>query len=102
MKIRKIMQVSVVLLVGLYISFVSVDCLRLCNSELGTKPFITIETEKKDNQIAYKGLGYTVSYQVESDASQVENETAYIEETGYGMTVWLFDSILLWGWVACG
>ena len=81
-----------------YISFVTVDCIRLKNAKRGTKPLITISEYETDSRTAYKGLGYTIEYYVDKD-EQKDGDMTYINVYGYGAEFRLFDKIMVWAWI---
>lgn len=84
-------------LVVIYIGFVTVDCLRLKNSKISTKPVITISKELAENKITYYGLGYYVQYYI--DIVETENNGTILKEArGYGAEFRLFNKILIWAW----
>ena len=82
----------------IYISFVTVDCIRLKNAKRGTKPLITISEYETDSRTGYKGLGYTIEYYVDKD-EQKEGDMTYINVYGYGAEFRLFDKIMVWAWI---
>lgn len=69
--------------------YITADCIRLNNSEPGTKPLITTGMIKTDTRTEYSGLGYTVEY-YNSDNT---------DKPYYGGEFRLFDKILVWAWV---
>ena len=86
MRVRKTVLAVVLAIVICGVGYIAVDCVRLAASEPGTKPFITLTTYEESGLIEYKGLGYSVVYSY--DSSQI-----------YAMNIWLFDKILVWGWI---
>ena len=95
---KKILIVIGILLI-IYISFVTFDCIRLRNSKTGTKPLITISMGEYENGTIYKSLGYSIKYYVDIGEKTEINGTTYIEELGYGAEFRLFDKILIWAWI---
>lgn len=95
-KTATIIMVSIALL---WAGFVTVDCIRLRNAESGTRPFITLYEEDGDTVVSYTGLGYTVKYHVDIGEVTTENGITYVEQLGYGAEFWLFDKLLVWGWI---
>lgn len=90
---KKILSVVAVLL-AVYIAFVAVDCIRLKNTFKEKAPLITIASSENENEISYKGLGYTVRYRKGLDENG--NETEFVS----GAEFWMFGKIILWGWIA--
>ena len=82
----------------IYISFVTVDCIRLRNAKRGTKPLIIVSEYETDSRTGYKGLGYTIEYYVDKD-EQKEDDMTYINVYGYGAEFRLFDKIMIWAWI---
>lgn len=100
-RIKGIKTVTIIILsiVLLWVGVVTVDCIRLRNSQCGTKPFITLQEEDGDTILSYTGLGYTVNYRIDIGEVTTENGTTYVEQLGYGADFWLFDKVLVWGWI---
>lgn len=98
---KKIKIIGVILTsaVFLWAGFVTIDCIRLRNSKTGTKPLITIREEVSENLLSYTGLGYTIKYKAEIGDVLEKNDITYIEQLGYGADFWLFDRVLVWGWI---
>ena len=61
---KKIILRILVILLILYVLFVTVDCIRLRYTKSGTKPLITISLGETENGNFYKGLGYSVRYYI--------------------------------------
>lgn len=104
MKKGKIVLTVIAVCVVCFAAFVLIDCVRISRAELGTKPLITISEEIPNGpgDLRYRGLGYSVVYKM-GDEMQTgdsgESCISYIEENAYGQEFWLFDKILVWGWV---
>lgn len=79
---------AVILVLAVYVGFVSLDCIRLRSAVAGTKPFLTISAEEGRDRLAYRGLGYSVEYYVSAG-----------ENGGYGAEFRLFDRIPVWAWI---
>lgn len=92
--LKRILIVMGVILIT-YVSFVTVDCIRLRNAKSGTKPFITTSLAEYKNGNKYTGLGYSVKYYKD----RYEDMNGNIVESGYGAEFRLFDKILIWAWV---
>lgn len=91
---KKVLMVIVTLLV-VYFSFVTIDCIRLKNAKIGTKPLITVSLAEYENGNKYTGLGYSVKYYKDRQ----EDTNGNIVEGGYGAEFRLFNKILIWAWV---
>ncbi len=75
----------------------TVDCFRLRDSKIGTKPFITLNKQLTQNRITYYSLGYHIQYY--TDIIETENNGIILKEAkGYGAEFRLFNKILIWAW----
>lgn len=72
--------------------FVAADCIRLNNSETGTKPFVTLEEREENDRLIYDGIGYSVEYYLSPKADDAA-------QSFYGAEFRLFDKIIVWAWV---
>ena len=92
---KKKILITVVVLILLYAAYVAIDCIRLENSSVGTKPIITLSEPEYDRGTKYVGLGYSIAYYIDP----------YVDEDGNTVTKMcgaefrLFDSILVWAWI---
>ena len=85
---RKILFIIIDILI-VYFVFVGIDAYRIQSMPFEeVKPLITIGEEKNDKKILYSGLGYSVTYNINSD------------ESIYGAEFRLFDKILIWAYVS--
>ncbi len=98
MKKYRVIILILVCLIVLYITYVTIDCIRIRNSKTGTKPFITISEKNTENKITYNGLGYLVTYYKDTNITIKEN-IILAEQLGYGAEFRLFSKILIWAWV---
>ena len=98
MKIRKMIVITAVILVLLFVTYVIIDCVRLSQA-MGTKPLITVSEKVTDNRVIYYGLGYSIHYYVDIGDTFVKDDITYIEQLGHGAECRLFDRILLWAWI---
>lgn len=87
--------IIVLVIIVLYISFITFDCIRLRNAKSGTKPLITISLSEYESGNKYMGLGYSVKYYTDRE----EDTNGNILIKGYGAEFRLFDKILIWAWV---
>lgn len=83
----------------IFFTYVTVDCVRLYNSPLGTKPIITVETELTENRLIRKGLGYSVLYYVDTAEKTEAEVIADAEQYGYGAEFRFLNKILVWAWI---
>lgn len=90
--------VTLLIVGACYFGYVGLDCYRLERAEIGTEPFICIGNEMNDNQVTYYGLGYSVSYYLNSP-NEFYKDVMSIDVACYGAEFRMFDSILIWGWV---
>ena len=93
MKKKVLMVIGIIL--ASYILFVAVDCIRLGNTSVETKPIITVSSSEDENRSKYTGLGYSVVYYNDRQ----ENTDGNIVENIYGAEFRLFDTILIWAWI---
>jgi len=96
-KTIKIISIILAVIVLVYLTFVTIDVIRLRNSKLGTKPVITVSEKVEDNKVIYSGLGYNVKYYVDK-TTDIVNDMEYIGIYGYGVEC-RFLGILIWAWV---
>ena len=62
--------------------------------KLGLEPLIALERVEEDTKLYYKGLGYSVTYQIHKK----QNYDLMLVEI-QGAEFRLFDRILIWAWV---
>ena len=83
--------------------FVGVDCVRLYNVGESNEPIITINETRKEDYCKYEGLGYTVTYMINSEKEVVSEGNGELNNYPgshiYGAEFRLFDKILLWAWI---
>ena len=92
---KKIILRILMILLIIYILFVTIDCIRLKTMKFGVKPLITISLGETENGNIYKGLGYSVRYYIDETQKSSDLILARI----YGAECRLFDKILIWAWV---
>lgn len=92
---KKVILKIIIILLILYVLFVTVDCIRLRYAKNGTKPLITIGLGENENGNIYKGLGYSVRYYI----NETQKSSDLILARIYGAEFRLFDKILIWAWV---
>ena len=80
----------------LYVLFVTVDAYRLHNSSMYTKPLVILDEKIVDDTVVYTGIGYIIIYEEEKNVTQ-KGDTTYIEMTGKSAEFkWL--GITIWDW----
>lgn len=85
---KKILFIIIDVLI-VYFVFVGIDAYRIQSMSFEeVKPLITIDEEKTDDKTIYFGLGYSVTYNKNSD------------ESIYGAEFRLFDKVLIWAYVS--
>jgi hypothetical protein len=92
---KKKVLIAIGMILAIYISFVTIDCVRLGNTNSETKPIITVSLAEDENRSKYMGLGYSVTYYKDRQDNIDEN----IDKNVYGAEFRLFDTILIWAWV---
>lgn len=92
---RKVILKTIIILLILYVLFVTVDCIRLRYAKSGTKPLITISLGETEKGNVYNGLGYSVRYY--TDETQKSSDLILVRI--YGAEFRLFNKILIWAWV---
>lgn len=94
----KIVSVVVAVVVFVSVAFLGIESYRLLKPEnKGEKPLITLDESYNERSIKYKGLGYTVTYLVDSK-TDFENDTITIHNI-YSAEVRLFDKVLVGAWI---
>lgn len=90
--------IAVLVVVLLWIIFVTVDCLRLRNAKHYTYPLINLKQHANLERVTYTGLGYTVSY-IRNKIIDYENG---LSKEGIGACraeFKLFGKILIWAYI---
>lgn len=62
-------------IIVIYISLCFADCIRLKNSDMGTKPLIVISENENNNYYKYYGLGYSVEYETTTEPYEKNGKT---------------------------
>ena len=96
MKYKKILKFTL-LTFGFIVTFITVDCIRLRNSDFLEKPWIVVYENKKEeentnieNFYEYTGLGYKVKYTYYNKSNKKVGKSAEFK---------LFGKFLIWAWV---
>ena len=93
-KVLKIIGIVLLSLVLIWCLYVTVEAIRLRTMKLGLKPLITLEEVKEDTKIYYKGLGYSITYQIQTKQNY---DVVLINILGAEFRV--FDKFLIWAWI---
>lgn len=94
-KILKKILVVVIIVLILWAIYITIDCIRLKNSEFNTHPLINLGESVDMESITYTGLGYTISYALNND-NFLEGEP----DTGINDAEFkLFGLIPIWSYI---
>ena len=103
-KLFKVLGIIIIIIVVLYILFIVEECIRLKNEN--AKPLIILNEDgicegtnnNGEYKISCKGLGYRVDREYTiSDSNDDSDAKTFTPVSG---EFWLFDKILLWGWIS--
>lgn len=97
MRRKKLICLILAAVLVVWLGLAVVDCARLRNAPSGTEPLLILSVSETDNRTTYHGLGYTVSYYVDSE-EYVDDSVTYTVQYGYGAEFRLLG-ILIWAWV---
>ena len=93
-KVLRIVEILLLCFVIIWCLYVTIDAIRLRTMKLGLKPLITLEEVKEDTKIYYKGLGYSITYQIQTKQNY---DVVLINILGAEFRV--FDKFLIWAWI---
>ena len=93
-KVLKIVGIVLACFILIWCLYVTIDAIRLRTIKYGARPLITLESIEEDTKLYYKGLGYSVTYQVET-----ERDYDLVLIKVYSGEFRLFDKILIWSWI---
>lgn len=93
-KVLKIIGIVLLSLVLIWCLYVTVEAIRLRTMKLGLEPLIALERGEDDTKLYYKGLGYSVTYQIHKKQNYDLILTSIL-----GGEFRLFDKILIWSWI---
>lgn len=97
MKVNKKIIVWIVVVIAMYAALCIVECVRLKNSEMYTKPLITLSEDTEDKHAKYCGPGYSIEYTTTTEPYEKKGKT-YDIPVSCKATVKLFGiEILDWG-----
>ncbi len=94
--VRNVLLIFLVAIV-LYAAFVIIDSIRLRQSKLYSKPFITVCETEDEHSITYNGLGYAVKYNRYTTEEMDTEEQIVNVELGEGAEFQWFG-ITIWSW----
>ena len=99
-RVLKITLLSILILVFIWVVFVTIDCIRLRNSKYYTYPLINLKQDVTEDDVTYTGLGYTIKYIQEKEIHYTPGSDAIATEIGAcGAEFRLFGKILLWAYI---
>ena len=99
-RVLKIAIFSIIILIFIWIIFVTIDCLRLRNAKYYTYPLINLKQEANLEKVTYTGLGYTISYIQNKQITHTPGSDAVAEGVGAcGAEFRLFGNILIWAYI---
>lgn len=93
-KVLKIIGIVILSVVLIWCLYVTVEAIRLRTMKLGLEPLIALERVEDDTKLYYKGLGYSVTYQINKEQNYDLILTSIL-----GGEFRLFDKILIWAWI---
>lgn len=93
-KVLKVLGIVVLCVVLIWCLYVTVEAIRLRTMKLGLEPLIALERVEDDTKLYYKGLGYSVTYQIHKKQNYDLILTSIL-----GGEFRLFDKILIWVWI---
>ncbi len=92
-KVLKIIGIVLISIIFIYIIFIAEESIRLKKD--GGDPLIKVDKcSYTGNKYKCKGLGYSITREYTS--KQESSDVYYL----IGEEFWLFDKILLWGWIS--
>jgi len=99
-RIFKITLLSVLILIFIWIIFVTIDCIRLKKSKYYTYPLINLKQDVTKNDVTYTGLGYTIKYIQEKEIHYTQGSDVIATGIGAcGAEFRLFGRLLVWAYI---
>lgn len=99
-RILRNILIAILVVVLIWLIFVTIDCLRLRNSKYYTYPLINLNQEANLERVTYTGLGYTVSYIQNKEIIHTPGSDAVANGIGAcGAEFKLFGKILIWAYI---
>jgi len=90
--------ITIGIIILCFTCYITIDCIKLRNSKIGTKPLITLDYNITKNGYRFTGLGYTIDYYIDETITQ-EYDVTLVGINGYGAEFRLFGKILICAWV---
>ena len=99
-RVLKISLISILIIIFIWLVFVTVDCIRLRNSKYYTYPLINLKQDVNLERVTYTGLGYTISYIQNREINYIPGSDAVAEGIGAcGAEFRFFGKILIWAYI---
>lgn len=99
-RVLKITLLCILIVIFIWIVFVTIDCLRLRNAKYYTYPLINLKQDVTEDYVTYTGLGYTIKYIQEKDINYTPGSDVVAIGTGAcGAEFRLFGNILIWAYI---
>ncbi|MBR6365828.1 MAG: hypothetical protein IKS10_07015 [Lachnospiraceae bacterium] len=93
-RIGKCIAITLGLLLGLYILFVTEECIRIMVSPVGARPLIVLSEQEDELTRKYKSVGFTV----ENDLFRYTDDAGNASVRVCGETIRMGGAVL-WGWI---
>lgn len=99
-RVFKDILIALAIVTVAWILFVTIDCIRLRNSEYHTNPIINLKQEISEDETTYVGLGYTITYIHEKEVTHESGSDFWLVGTGAcGAEFRLFGKVLIWAYI---
>ena len=99
-RILRNILIAILVIVLLWVIFVTIDCIRLKNSKYYTYPLINLKQEANLERVTYTGLGYTISYIQNKEIIYTPGSDTVANGIGAcGAEFKLFGKILIWAYI---
>lgn len=99
-RILKIAVISILIIVFIWLVFVTIDCIILRNAKYYTYPLINLKQEANLERVTYTGVGYTVSYIQNKEIIHTPGSDVVATGIGAcGAEFKLFGKILIWAYI---
>lgn len=89
----KVVVIVIISIVLIYTLFIVEESIRLSRNTL-SEPLIVFEESYINGDVTYKSLGFTLKTEYVNFPNS--NDVAY----PISQEFWLFDKILIWGWIS--
>lgn len=99
-RILRNILIAILVVVLLWLIFVTIDCIRLRHSKHYTYPLINLKQDVTKDDVTYTGLGYTIRYIQEKEINYTPGSDAVASGIGAcGAEFKLFGKILIWAYI---